>query len=85
MPAVGCHLVKINLLHAKNVYNLKLVKISSLLPPVRRRPVLVLFVDSVWLFILVHCCTPVYLYVVLVNLWCPVGRPCGITNRYTGA
>jgi hypothetical protein len=51
MPAVGCHLVKINLLHDKNVYNLKLVKTSSLLPPVRRRPVFVLFVDSIWLFI----------------------------------
>jgi hypothetical protein len=58
MPAVSCHLVKINLLHAKN---LKLVKISSLLPPVRRRPVLVLLVDLVWLFILAHCCTPVSL------------------------
>jgi hypothetical protein len=51
MPAVGGHLVKINFLHANN---LKLVKISSLLPSVRRRPVLVLFVDLVWLFILVH-------------------------------
>jgi hypothetical protein len=61
MPPVGCHLVKINL-HAKI---LKLVKISFLLTHVRRRPVLVLFVDFVWLFVLVHCFTPVYLFVTL--------------------